>query len=360
MVIASPSSRQPGAKPHQHGLSDSDIRCLREKHSFLCDFSDSFIRNTSIGDLMKIQSTALKAREIERAREAEDKLAINKAALMSTFTTVKEGRDNRQTVLHPARFLAGAACSSTRLWLAAREAVGDSSFPAVSSYDMGAVGLAGHVSAKGWAELHNLASNKLSVKQFSINNCSSRTHGKKVGEEEELQDVGDFRLALRAMRTAFALALPWNHSVLALEGFFFQTSFCASDLVNVEKKAWYLVKFTDYVLGQNVDRWRDAEPFLTAGELKTAWSSFFGSQPQAAVSAKSKKPGGKQGGARAVDPRIALGICFNFNQGNCMKAAGTCTMKMGRALKHICDFTADPSKPTEVCGKDHARKDVHK
>ena len=46
-------------------LSSEDIKCLREKHSFLCDFSDNFIRNTSIGDLMKIQSTALKARELE-------------------------------------------------------------------------------------------------------------------------------------------------------------------------------------------------------------------------------------------------------------------------------------------------------
>ena len=173
-------------------------------------------------------------------------------------------------------------------------------------------------------------------------------------------DIGEFKLALRTMRTAFALAMPWNHWVLALEGFYFQTNFCAANLATVEKRAWLLVMFTYYVLGQNADRWRDAEPFLTAGELKTAWSSFYGSQPQPANSQRGQKMVVKQGGQKPADPRIALSICFNYNQGTCSKPVGTCTTKNGRPLKHICYFTADPSKPSEVCGKDHARKDVHK
>jgi hypothetical protein len=85
------------------------------------------------------------------------------------------------------------------------------------------------------------------------------------GDEETL-DIGEFRLALRAMRTAYQFAMPWNLSVLALEGFFMQNNYCFSDLSNVDKKASVLVKFTDYVLQQNGDRWRDSEPFLTTGK----------------------------------------------------------------------------------------------
>ena len=105
-------------------------------------------------------------------------------------------------------------------------------------------------------------------------------------------DLAEFKLALRAMRTAFHLAIPWNLSILALEGFFFQSNFCSTDLSNTEKKEWYLTRFTDYVLEQNSDRWRDTEPFLMAGELKSLWAAFFSSQPKASSSqAKPKKSG---------------------------------------------------------------------
>jgi hypothetical protein len=70
-------------------LADEDISVLRRKHPFLAEFSDNFIRNTPIGDLMKIQSTAMKAGELEKAKDVDDRLAVNKSALASTFTTVR-------------------------------------------------------------------------------------------------------------------------------------------------------------------------------------------------------------------------------------------------------------------------------
>jgi hypothetical protein len=88
-------------------VSDEDIRVLKSKHAFLADFSDSFIRSTPICDLMKIESTALKAREIERAKDSEDKLSLNKTSLATAFTDVQAGRDNstQQDSLegHPAQ-----------------------------------------------------------------------------------------------------------------------------------------------------------------------------------------------------------------------------------------------------------------
>jgi hypothetical protein len=343
-------------------MTEADVKILRDKHVFLRDFSDVFIKNTPIGDLMKIESTAMKARELERAKDAEDKLAINKMALASTYTNVGAGRDNRWSALHEGRFLGGACCSTAKLWLAAREKLGLSFPPPVGNYDMGSIGLAGYVSAKGWTELANPASTKLSIKMFSINSSANRSSNKKTAEsDDEFLDISEFKLALRVMRTALSLIMPWNYSVAAIEGFFHQNNFCHAELANVEKKAAVLARFTDYVLAQNSDRWRDSEPFINTGELKTTWAAFFGAQPQASSSQKSKKQqGGKGSHQKAADPKLALGICFSWNLGQCLKPAGSCTTSKGRPLKHICDHVADPAKPTEVCGKDHIRKDFHK
>jgi hypothetical protein len=81
-------------------ISDEDICSLRRKHAFLADFSDEFIRGTSIGDLMKIESTAMKLKEMEKGKDADDRLAANKAALATTFASVAAGRDNRWSELH--------------------------------------------------------------------------------------------------------------------------------------------------------------------------------------------------------------------------------------------------------------------
>jgi hypothetical protein len=169
------SRRQQVDSPRQQQggnfMTDEDVFQLRKKHPFLIDFSDTFIKNTPLADLLKIECTAMKMKEIERAKDADDKLAANKAALATTFTLVREGRDNRWSELHSARFLPGASCSTVRLWLTARDVLGTSTYLPIGSYDLGAVGLAGYVSARGWSELHNIASSKLSIKLFNINSC---------------------------------------------------------------------------------------------------------------------------------------------------------------------------------------------
>ena len=197
---------------------------------------------------------------------------------------------------------------------------------------------------------------------FNINSASPSGGSKKNSSEneEEMLDLAEFKLALRAMRTAFHLAIPWNLSILALEGFFFQSNFCSTDLSNTEKKGWYLTRFTDYVLEQNSDRWRDAEPFLTAGELKSSWAAFFGSQPKASSSQpKPKKSGKKEQKNTPRNTAWGLGICFMWNIGQCVKPAGCCKSKKGTDLKHICNQVADPAKPLEVCGKEHMGKNFH-
>ena len=83
--------------------------------------------------------------------------------------------------------------------------------------------MARHVSAKGWLEMHLEASSKLSIKLFNINCGGSRPGAKKTQDnaDDYMVELAKFNLALRAMRTAFSFAMPWNYSILALEGFYF-------------------------------------------------------------------------------------------------------------------------------------------
>jgi hypothetical protein len=62
--------------------------------------------------------------------------------------------------------------------------------PPIGSYDMEAIGLAGYVSSKGWVEISNPASTKISIKMFNINNCGSRAAGKKSEGDEDILKLG--------------------------------------------------------------------------------------------------------------------------------------------------------------------------
>jgi hypothetical protein len=318
-------------------MSDADLACIRRKFPFLAEFSDEFVRSKPMETLLKIETTSIKIREMDRGRDADDKLSSNKMALASTSTVVKAGQDNRWTSLHPARFLPGAACSATKLWLAAREVIGLTGPPPVGNYDMSAVGLGGCVTSRGWIELHNPSSSKLSVKMFSINNCTAKTGrcstaGNPETANDDLQDLGEFKLALRTLRTAASFVHPWNFSFLALEGFMMQSQYCQVDLAGLEKRALLLTQFVDYCIGQNADRWRDAEPFLNTGELKSAWAAFFGARPQSATSNKNKAD--RKTSLKAAPTRKWLDICFPWNSGNCLKAPGDCKSSKGTILRH--------------------------
>jgi hypothetical protein len=54
--------------------------------------------------------------------------------------------------------------------------------------------------------------------------------------DEETLDFGEFKLAIRAMRTAYSFAMPWNYSILALEGFFLQNNFLLPGLGKSRQK----------------------------------------------------------------------------------------------------------------------------
>lgn len=376
--VRSPGNQDPGRGRSSWIMSDQDLAAMRAKFPFLSCFSDNFIRSTPPESLLKMESTTIKMRESERNRDADDKLAANRAALCTTSKLISAGQDDRWSRLHEGRFLPGAGCSAAKLWLRARDIIGLSGGPPIGNYDMAAVGLGGFVSARGWVELANPSSTRLSLKMFSLNNCSSKISTNKADLSDsslpELAELGEFQLAMRTLRSAAAFVSPWNHSFAALENFLINNKYCAEDLSNVDKPAVILTQFVDYSLVENAARWRDCEPFLSAGELKNTWQAFFSARPQSALQKKqtqqpnkSQKPAqfyGKQGnnsrnGSNGGTRRPFIDVCYAYNKGQCQKPAGQCVSQSGTPLRHICDHRPDPANLHIFCGQNHKRIDAH-
>jgi hypothetical protein len=335
----------------------TDVSWVKEQFPFLENFSDEFLKSTPITELMKMGTTQIKLDQFKHSRNANDKLSTNKNKMERTFTNLDSGRDNRSTVLHPGRFLGGMGVSLQKQWSAARQVVGLNGHPPIGNYDMGSVGCPGMVTAKGWTEIHDPSSTSISLKMFNINNC---TNSEKA-EDREFNDIMELRKAVRAMRLAARLAVPWNLSYEAIDGFFNQTNFCVEDTKLMEKRAQVLTQFADYILHQNAERWRDSEPFLAVGDIRVAWSSWFGDRPRKTDKRPQLPDRFKMKPMdNYMDPAFkALGICNNFNMNRCKNPDGKCSTASGIQLKHICNFVPDKNKPAVVCGKDHKRSLNH-
>jgi hypothetical protein len=232
---------------------------------------------------------------------------------------------------------------------------------------MAAVGLGGFISPRGWVELANPASTKMSLRLFNINNCSRKIGRKSEGDDDtglkDFSELGKFQLALRTIRTAASFIMPWNFSFTALENFLINSRFCKDNLGEVENKAQILTQFTDYVLSENAAKLRDNELCLIAGELKNTWSAFFSARPQSACVKKdsskrdlqsSKKPSSK--GSKKLP---FIDVCYNWNKGTCNKPAGTCFSIRGNPLRDVCDLRTDPNNLTSPCGQNHRRTVAH-
>jgi hypothetical protein len=50
-----------------------------------------------------------------------------------------------------------------------------------------------------------------------------------------VRDLGEFKLALRALPTSTQFVCPWNMSFLALEGFLIQTDYCKAELAGDDR-----------------------------------------------------------------------------------------------------------------------------
>ena len=316
-----------------------------------------------------MESTSIKLREIERSRDADDKLAANRATLGTSPKSIPAGLDDRWSTLHEGRFLPGAGCSAAKLWLKARDLLGLAGAPPLGNYDMAAVGLGGFVSARGWVELANPSSTKISLKMFSLNNCASKISTSKADTADsslpDFAEIGEFQLALRTLRNAAAFVSPWNYSFAAIENFLINSKFCAADLSGVDRPAVILTQFVDYTLVENAAKWRDSEPFLSCGDLKSTWQAFFSARPQSSLQKRpqqqntSFRPQRQGQGNSLRKRRPFIDVCYNYNKGICQKPPGQCVSNSGTVLRHVCDFRTDPSNLLQFCGQNHRRIDIH-
>ncbi len=269
-----------------------DLDSIKKKFSFLAEYTDEFISKNGLDTIIKLESTALRLKEAEKGRATEEKLALNRDELAATTIKVMAGVDNRWDQIHPARFLPGAACSAAQLWLLARDSMGNSPQTPVSSYDMAAIGLRGCVSSKGWVNIANPGGSGIRLAQFSMTGSTSSkpssSSSTSKDEDNQIEGLAEFKLALRALRGAMSFALPWNWSVDAILGFMEQANYCQTELGGNEKQARVLTRFTDYILEENANRWRGKQAFVSTGEMKEAWSSFYSTLPSQAASKKSQ------------------------------------------------------------------------
>jgi hypothetical protein len=212
---------------------------------------------------------------------------------------VPAGTDNRITILHVARFLAGTVMPAKKQWLMARDIWGLETMEPLSTYDMGAVGLQGCVTAKGWLELGNPGSMGLCLKQFSPTNIGtssgfSRRFSLAEGEAainigddlKEIADMKSFDHAMRAMCHAARMVMPWNYSFAALDGFLRNSEYGKVELASCGNKVAELVNFVNHVLGLNAQNWVAKEPFLSAQDLKGEMAMWVQSRPS--ISAKNE------------------------------------------------------------------------
>ncbi len=357
---------------------------------------DSFLLSINISTLLKMESNYLKRVSQEKGRAVEDILAKNQEAIANNPIAVAAGFDDRSGALHPARFLPGPICTAQELWLQARRVWGTSGYPPVAAYDLASVGLAGHITAKGFAALQDPSSAALSIRLFDVHNVTNKVEASKrltLSASDDSMEVGEslkeattlfaFQQSLRAVRELARFTMPWNHSFAALEGFLVNSNFLSRDLGNHSAYAvGVLGRFCDYVFALNAARWRASQQFLDITELGPTWSNWLASRGGPlthAARAASQSGGaasgggsGQQKGAKAAKPKqkapasssgpqaaaraVSIpmdDICQRFNKNKCPNmATGNCTTAAGLALRHVCNYQ---TTPTTKCLQPHPR-----
>ncbi len=321
---------------------------------------ESMLKKLPLSAIFQLNSALAKEDKLKAKLSVNSRLASNAKKLAESPALVKEGRDNRRDILHPARFLGGASCPNTSLWLEARRILGDKGVTPLGNYDLDSVGCGGCVTPRGWQELHNPASQELKLKLFYLPNvANSGLSAKKVnlhtGDEalsigeslKEIADMDGYRSALNTAREAMASALPWNRSISAVVGFMMNTNYLQADLGGNQRRAQILTEFTDHVFGRNGLNYENGHPFLTTDDLAQVWSNWRGKRSALFLNKFNEKP------TSASKPKVF--ICKRWNAGVCPKQADKdCKTTWGTTLKHVCNKFVAPNK---FCEKDHTRLD---
>ena len=287
------------------------------------------------------------------------RLARNSKKLVKNPISIERGVDNRKDVLHPARFLGGASCALQEQWGEAWKVIGEEGVLPLGNYDLESVGCGGCVTPKGWAKLHNPASQELRLKWFHLPNVGSGSSSKRgEGEDsredsKEIADLESFKTALNTAREALASALPWNGNISAIVGLMTNTRYLQDDLGGNVKRAAILTEFVDYVFNRNALNWENHQAFLSTDELSHVWANW---KSKRGVSSGSSKASDKPKKDKESDKKKIQGdICKYWNTKVCKQQKDKeCKTPVGKVLRHVCNKYLTGGK---VCQKDHCRVD---
>jgi hypothetical protein len=323
----------------------------------LSSIPESTLKQLSRSEVFQLNAAIVQENKTAAKIQANAKLLLNAQQLEKNPVRVEAGWDDRKRVLHKARFLGGASCSSQQLWLQAREVLGPHGVLPLGNYDLDAVGCGGCVTPRGWSALHDPSSGDLKLKLFYLPNVGSSAmssrkitledneHAINVGESfKEISDMEAFKSALNTLREAMASALPWNRSIGAICGFMSNTNYCAADLAQNNKKAVILTEFVDYALSRNALSWENSQPFLSADDLSHAWATWKTKR----VASFTTQPGKE----KKKEQKTKDDICRKYNAGGCPYAEADCKTFYGNKLRHVCSFLLPTGKK---CEKNHPK-----
>jgi hypothetical protein len=310
--------------------------------------------------IFQLNSALAKESKLAGKLNVNQKLTHNASNLVANPVRIAAGSDDRKEQLHEARFLGGASCAGQTIWLKARDILGSQGVVPIGNYDMDVVGCGGCVTPRGWAEIHNPGSPDLKLRLFYMPNVGSSALSTKrlnledgeentvsIGESlREIADLDGFRAALNTAREALAVALPWNRSIAAIQGFMMNTNYCAADLQGNNKRAAVLSEFVDFVFSRNALNWENRLPFLSCDDLTHAWASWKGKRAAYFTGSNNSKQ------QQNKTKREQDDMCRRYNRGDCPFKAEDCKTSMGRKLRHVCNFTYPGGRK---CGKDHPK-----
>lgn len=399
---ADPGVNRQQAQGNMSSREDADM--IRRIIPELAHMSDNYLTMHPLDRLMKYVDRMKHAEVEKREKDIEARLHQNMERALRSPIVVNHA-DNRLTVLHPARFLPGAAVPLADLWLEARKYWGRNPADALGDFDMMALGLPGVIPSLSWEILHNPGSREISIKRFTVANVARASDGTRTVTSEtedgflikeslkELSDMSELKTAIQNLKLAVQMVRPWDFSVTVLERFLVANDYLDSQLSNV-KKAPAVAAFVDHVLQANAKNWTQSKPFLEIPALKALWDPWWAghknelkkedTQKQGKNQDKWQKSGDNQqkgqgsgkggytpagnwvaGSVRIPPPHFSgppgeNNICRMYNEKTCRNQYNTCVIngKFGPfRLYHLCNHTEVKNGKSEICRGKHPKPD---
>ena len=291
----------------------------------LRDLPEAILKKLLLSAMFQLNTALAKEKKSSEKLGVNNKLAKNAKKSSKNPATVEKGIDNRKDILHPSRFLCGASCGLGELWDAAKKTFGEDGVLPLGNYHLDTIGCGGCITPKGWAELHNPASQDLKLKWFHLPNAASGNYTSKKNEGEdrgksvkEIADLDSFKMALNTAREAMASALPWNRSVSAITGLMVNTNYMQEELAGNSRRAAILTEFVDYIFSRNALNWENGQHFLSSDELTHVWANWKCKRSITAEKIKKERD-----------------ICRYFNTRSCRQQNNKeCKTPMGKTQRH--------------------------